>query len=263
MLERLNLLLRIKAVNSKSNIEIVLIMVYSRSVIVSIFLLLISNFVTSQQVTENYLQFYLNKVNEDSINYKFSISEIIRLTDRIKHRDSIILNTKKTTEKLEYLYRNYFDKDTIIEILEYSLFETEKSINDNLLNLRIAKFFCIQDTSIFRSGFESFEFSEIPLCLHNHYKLISNIRKLDNLIIGINTKISKIETEQYLKNLQINVKQEILKSVISENIEEANLLIKDIEAQDKSNFYPNQYQFYRPYLIALFNGCIEKISSND
>ncbi|MBK7094450.1 MAG: hypothetical protein IPH57_05090 [Saprospiraceae bacterium] len=86
---------------------------------------------------------------------------------------------------------------------------------------------------------------------------------MDNLIIGINTKISKIETEQYLKNLQINVKQEILKSVISENIEEANLLIKDIEAQDKSNFYPNQYQFYRPYLIALFNGCIEKISSND
>jgi hypothetical protein len=200
---------------------------------------------------------------QESVGENIDKINLDALYRRINERDSII-KSKKPIEQVELLRQTVADKDTIIEVLIDTINKKNEILNNFITEIQIVRFFNIEDSSIFNSNFENLSLSEIPLCLRNHYQLIEDIRKLNELLSEIGQILAEIESAEITKNLPDSIKQEILKQpLIIEYLDKADALIGKIDEKDKSGLYPEQANYYRPLLIDKFNGYLDKIYSNE
>lgn len=190
------------------------------------------------------------------------IIQLDSLNRRISERENFI-KKNKPAKQVDLLRLSLSDKDTIIQIINDSIVELANNINSNEAELKIIRFFKAEDGSIFNSNFKVFSFTEIPFCLRNHYQLITDIHDLDSVLLAIRQKIEKLESEEYIKNLPVTSKIDVLKSAIKKDLDWADSLIGKIDERDKSGLYPNQAIYYRPFLIKKFNGFLDKISPHE
>ncbi|MBK7243822.1 MAG: hypothetical protein IPH98_08180 [Saprospiraceae bacterium] len=136
-------------------------------------------------------------ISVDVSNIKFDLDSLNRCITDLEN----IIKKSKPPKKVELLRQTIAYKDTIINILALTINIKDKIISKKEAEIKIIRFFNIEDTSIFNSKFKNISLSDIPLCLQNHYRLILEIRELDKLLSDVGEKIKKIESEDYIRKL--------------------------------------------------------------
>ena len=181
------------------------------------------------------------------------VAQVDSLRNCINQHENSLTETKKTAEQVTLLQQISADKETIISILNNSITDKNRIIleKNNIINnketeLKVFRFFKITDISIFNNNSANFSDKDIPLCLQFHWKLILDIRKVNQLLKKIDDTITAEESTgayQYMKS-QPQQQQEYLKSKVNADIETAQDLIIQIKNANQSGLSKEQLEFF-------------------
>lgn len=184
--------------------------------------------------------------------------------DSINTNDSILANNKLSEKKaIGILRRTNEMKDSIISILEQKCLYEEEIIADYDYQLGLVDFYWCTDTTVFGSQYIVLnKVSEYPQYLIEFYQLVTDLRKINLILVDIEKVIDDINMGGTTATLTPELKGKIILENTEEKLREVmELLVRFKERELHPYLSPSQISYYQDYLISKYNGILDIIEN--
>ena len=184
--------------------------------------------------------------------------------DSIYMNDSILANEKLSNKELVYiLQENNRMKDSINVLLYQKCLINEKTIADYSYELELIDFYWCTDTTIFGTQYlELDKVSEYPQYLIEFYQIVTDLRKINLILVGIEKIIDDINKGTTTASLTSALKGEIILQNTEGKLREAmGLLVKFKERELHPYLSTEQISYFEDYLISKYNGILDIIEN--
>lgn len=184
--------------------------------------------------------------------------------DSVYVNDSILANMKVSNKELAGILReNNRMKDSVIVLLNRKCLNNEKTIADYSYELELIDFYWCTDTTVFGSQYIVLnKVSEYPQYLIEFYQLVTDLRKINLMLVDVEKVIDDINKGETTATLTPELKGKIILERTEEKLREAmELLVRFEERELHPYLSPEQISYYQDYLKSKYNGILDIIEN--
>lgn len=184
--------------------------------------------------------------------------------DSIYVNDSILANMKVSNKELAGILReNNRMRDSVIVLLNRKCLNNEKTIADYSYELELIDFYWCTDTTVFGSQYIVLnKVSEYPQYLIEFYQLVSDLRKINLMLVDVEKVIDDINKGETTATLTPELKGKIILENTEEKLREAmELLVRFEERELQPYLSPAQISYYQDYLKSKYNDILDIIEN--